>query len=240
MQDIRFTYKDDTRAITVHISRSKTDQLGVGCFMTLSVTDRKLCPVTATADYPTRINWNSKSGDSLFSETMRGRLHALTKWPVSCDGLETSRCGVRSIRSGGATACYVDGVPLGDIRRFGRWKSCVLHRYIHHDELMCHGLSRRIARTEGFLEQLKQTNSVTKALGIDESSERAEFRTGRDGWGAPVYPSFRTGGRRISDSESESGNIANWDIDAPPVGKSYHSVFTREVVETTTGNEPTP
>ena len=70
------------------------------------------------------------------------------------------------------------GVPLDDIRRFGRRKSIAFHRYIHHDALIYHGLSRHIARTEGFLEQLKQTNAAAKAARIDESEERAEFRTG--------------------------------------------------------------
>ena len=156
MNDIRFTYREGIRTVTAHISHSKTDQLGVGSFRTLSMTDKLLCPVAAAAYYLTRINWNSKSEEFLFSETTRGRLRALIKWSVSCDGLGTSRFGVHSLRSGGGTSCYVVGVPLGDIRRFGGWKSGVSHRYIHHDGLMYRGLSRHIARTEGFPDQQKK------------------------------------------------------------------------------------
>ena len=136
MEDIRFVYPENTRALAIHISHSKTDQLGVGSFRTLSMTDNVACPVAATAAYLTRINWDSKSDEFSFTETMRSRLHAIIKWSVSCNGLKTSRFGVRPLRSRGATSCYVAGVPLDDIRRFGRWKSCVFHRYIHHGEMM--------------------------------------------------------------------------------------------------------
>ena len=142
------------------------------------MTDSAVRPVASTADYLTRIEWKSQSEEFVFSESARHRLHALVKWSVSCNGLETSRFGVHSLRSGGATACYVAGVPLGDIRRFGRWKSCVFRRYIHHDELMYHGLSKYIARTEGFLDQLKQTNSVTKAVRVVEGEDPEVRRTG--------------------------------------------------------------
>ena len=91
-------------------------------------------------------------------------------------------------------------VPLDDIRRFGRWESCVFHRYIHHGEMMYHGLSRHIARTEWFLEQLRQTNSVTKAVRIDEDDDKRECRTGRR---EISRPTFRTGGNHTPSSDSE-------------------------------------
>ena len=257
MKDIRFTYHEGKRTATAHISHSKTDQLGVGSFRTLSMTDKLVCPVASTADYLTRINWNSKSEAFLFTETVRSRLHALIKWSVSCNGLRTVRFGVHSLRSGGATACYVAGVPLDDIRRFGRWKSCVFHMYIHHDELMYHGLSRHIARTEGFLEQLKQTNSVTKAVRRDEAEERREFRTGRS---RKEYARYRKGGNhtpssdidmeseeeetcRLNDtggklflSDIESGEE---EVDHITTSEQVFSVITREVTETSFELTPT-
>ena len=158
------------------------------------MTDSAVRPVASTADYLTRIEWKSQSEEFVFSESARHRLHALVKWSVSCNGLETSRFGVHSLRSGGATACYVAGVPLDDIRRFGRWKSCVFHRYIHHDELMYHNLSKYIARTEGFLDQLKQTNSATNAVRVVEGEGPETCRSGVEYRQQDAYGRFRTGG----------------------------------------------
>ena len=115
------------------------------------------------------------------------------KWSVSCNGLETIRFGAHSLRSGGATACYVAGVQLGDIRRFGGWKSCVFNRYIHHDELMYRNLSKYISRAEGFLDQLKQTNSVTKAVRAVEEDGGVNCRTGWEDTDRMKYEQYRTG-----------------------------------------------
>ena len=210
IKDARSTYKDDVRTITIHIPHSKTDQLGVGSFRTLCMTDLMLRPVTSTADYLTRIRWGSQSTEFSFSESMRGRLHDLAKLAASCNGLKTTRLGAHSLRSGGSTACYVAGVPLDDIRRFGRWGSCVSHRHIHHDEWMYHGLSRHIARTAGLLGQLSQTNSVNKSARAGESSGRTEFRTaGVATRSNERFGRFRTGGSTLFDSESDSGNMVS-------------------------------
>ena len=217
MQDARSAYKESVRTITIRISRSKTDQLGVGSFRTLSMADLGLCHVAATSDYLNWINWNGQPAEFLFSESMRGRLHALTKWAVSCNGLKTARFGVRSLRSGGATARYVSGVPLDDIRRFGRWKSCVFHIYIHRDELMYHGSSRHISRTEGFLGQLKQTNSATKAARADEESLGTDFRTGMVGHIESGFSYDFEPGSAIFESGNDSENIANRHCGTPRI-----------------------
>ena len=179
--------------------------------------DAVVCPVAATADYLTRIEWGGQSEEFVFSETARPRLHALIKWSVSCNGLETSRFGVHSLRSGGPTACYVAGVPLGDIRRFGRWESCVFNRYIHRDELMYHNLSKYISRTEGFLDQLKQTNSATKDVRVVEEDDGANCRTGWEDTGRNKYEQYRTGSLskrtpRKSKEPSSSSSVATREV----------------------------
>ena len=73
--------------------------------------------------------------------------------------------------------------------------------------MMHHGLSRHIARTEGFLDQINRTNTVTKAVRIDCVEERAEFRTGGE---KHMFPRYRTGGNHTPSTESEEGEaIAN-------------------------------
>ena len=105
---------------------------------------------------------------------------------------------------------------------------------------MRRGVSRHIARTVGFLGQIKQANSVTKAATLGESIEgRNSDLVGTGGRLYIIAPRLEPVGRIVFDSEIDSGNIASWDIYAPSIGKSYHSPPPREVVETTSGNEPT-
>ena len=183
------------------------------------MTDSAVCPVAATADYLTRLERKSQSGEFVFSDSARRRMNDSINRSVSCDGLKTSRFGAHSLRSGGATACYVAGAPLEEIRRFGRWESCVFRRYIHHDELMYRGMSKYIARTEGFLDQLRQTNSVTKAVRAAEGGDPDVYRTGVDIDGREKYEKYRTGGYAPSRQQRKRCH------------ESCSSVITRRVTE---------
>ena len=98
---------------------------------------------------------------------------------------------------------------------------------------MYHGLSRHIARTEVFSGQLNQANSVTKAVRLDESSERAEFRTGSvERETGSFYPKFMTGGCILFDPGSDPENRDYSPADYYPGERSRTSAVTREIVDT--------
>ena len=130
-------------------------------------------------------------------------------------------------------SCYVAGVPIDDIRRFGRWKSCVFSRYIHREELMYLGLIRHISRTDGFLDRTKQSNAATKSEMVDAESELTEFRTGGVRDSENRWVRFRTCGSTIFDSEGDSEDIGNrqWGNSASDV-ETNESAFSMEMVDT--------
>ena len=137
---------------------------------------------------------------------------------------------MHSIRSGFATSFYVAGSPTDDIRRFGRWKSCVFHRYIHHDELMYHGISKYIARTEGFPDQLKQADSVTKAFRVVEGGEFGARRTGSGAKRPNEYERFRTGWYEIPGKNRDEGPSAYASAVARKIeGKCFDTKTTRKL-----------
>ena len=101
---------------------------------------------------------------------------------------------------------------------------------------MYNGLCRHIARTEGFPDQLKQTNSATKAVRAAEEAGVADFRTsGRDHRvrspeGARARTKFRAGSI-FRDPESDRGRYEPGRTEGEMAQSNFTSSFTLDVRE---------
>ena len=123
---------------TIHIARSKTDQLRKGDEVVIARTGNPTCPVTTLERYmrKTGMQWedqrflfraicSSKTGESLresggisytcLREQFKKKLKEL--------GYAPEQFGLHSLRAGGATAAANAGVPDRNFKRHGRWKS---------------------------------------------------------------------------------------------------------------------
>ena len=65
---------------------------------------------------------------------------------------------------GGATSLFVSGVSLGDIRRFGRWRSATFHEYLRFDDLQYRRLSELMVNSASLTDQLRL--AADKEIGV--------------------------------------------------------------------------
>ena len=79
------------------------------------------------------------------------------------NGVFDQRIDTHSLRGGGATALYTQGVPLGVIQRWGRWQSLTFHQYLRHDASALNRLSETFVRSHGLLECLKLMTKMENA-----------------------------------------------------------------------------
>ena len=116
-----------TRQIHIQIRRSKTDQAGNGCQITLPANDRydELCPVRAVANYR---SVRSRGGGAFFcnfdrTPLTRQQFTSTLKRAVAFCGLPVSFYSLHSFRIGAATTAAMSGVPEVRIQTMGRWST---------------------------------------------------------------------------------------------------------------------
>ena len=73
-----------------------------------------------------------------------------------------ARIDTHSLRPGGATALYTQGVPIDIIQRWGRWKSLTSHQYLWHDATALNRLSEVATRSSGLIKSLRLMNTKPK------------------------------------------------------------------------------
>ena len=148
--------KDAEAVITLFSQKSKPGQMAVGCFRSLSETQWKICPIAAMIPWLNEINWGPKSRGEIPTDDISTRLSTLIKWTANAHGLPTDRFATHSLRSGGASAMFVAGVNIRDIKRFGRWSANTVEIYLFHDDTTYKGVGGRMVESTGLLQELKQ------------------------------------------------------------------------------------
>lgn len=124
--------------LEIFVESSKTDQLRDGAWVVIARTNTELCPVSMLARYMKAAAINGDPEKFLFRglvNTKMGarlrpsgnlsytRVRELVLEKLSLIGLDKSKFGLHSLRSGGASAAANAGVPDRWFKRHGRWKS---------------------------------------------------------------------------------------------------------------------
>jgi integrase len=126
--------------IKLFIERSKTDQFREGAWVVIAPTGRPTCPVNMLHQYLKCAGISDlQSNDFLFRPitylkssglfTLRkgkvsySRCREIFKEALESIGIDSSKFGLHSLRSGGASAAAERGVPDRLLLRQGRWKS---------------------------------------------------------------------------------------------------------------------
>ena len=118
--------------------------------------------------------WSAQSQEKLFPERIRTEVTALMKIIASGNGINPSRVGPRSLRSGGANAMFVAGYDIDVIKRWGRWKSSRFATYLWNDDKVLAGVGRGMMLATGLLPQLQRQS-------IDDRNKERRLSDGRAG-----------------------------------------------------------
>lgn len=125
---------------SIHIVKSKTDIYRNGADCIIARTDSDTCPVTMLEKYLNMANMNDSSDAFIFRSVslckkskvykLRGdnhlsytRCREIVLDMLSSIGLDKSKFGLHSLRSGGATAAANKGIADRLFKRHGRWRS---------------------------------------------------------------------------------------------------------------------
>lgn len=127
-----------TNHLEIFVESSKTDQFRDGAWVVIARTYTELCPVAMLSRYmhvaaitgdPEKYLFrglvNTKNGTRLrpSGSLSYTRVRELVLEKLSLMGLDKSKFGLHSLRSGGASAAANAGVPDRWFKRHGRWKS---------------------------------------------------------------------------------------------------------------------
>lgn len=149
---------DGCWAISLWIRGSKTDVLNLGERRVRQMLAEEspmveLCPVRAIAQWfqaeqavgrewqPEQFAFVGAGGKPLDAKDVAD---ALNQADVQVNGAARvkDRMGTHSLRSGGAVAMWVAGIPIDIIMREGRWKSMTFHRYLCSTEWEVKAIAR--------------------------------------------------------------------------------------------------
>ncbi|KAK3091197.1 hypothetical protein FSP39_017889 [Pinctada imbricata] len=127
--------------VTLYIVKSKTDKYKAGSTVCISKTGLSTCPVSMLSKYIEKANISPSSEEYLFRQltyfkkSESFRLRKVNK-PISYTrsreiillafesiGLDKSKFGLHSLRSGGATAAASAGINDRIFKKHGRWKT---------------------------------------------------------------------------------------------------------------------
>ncbi|XP_054831298.1 uncharacterized protein LOC129326975 [Eublepharis macularius] len=129
MQDLKFKGK----AAILRVRRSKTDQRGFGCEITLGpCAEQELCPVRALRLY---VQARGESPGVLFCHSDGRPLTKYQFWAVTGRalgklGFSGVRFATHSFRIGAASTAAAMGYPGPEIQKVGRWRSSAYRSYI--------------------------------------------------------------------------------------------------------------
>ena len=142
-KDVEIGVGDRKWNLTIYIYMSKTDPSQIGRFRTLVETETRVRPVRSMILYLNSFDWDCESDERLFAPDVEKRVRSVIKWSASPNGMSSKKFSAHSLRSGGATAMYVRGVSIGQIRRFGRRASDTFRRYLYRDNQVFRFISNR-------------------------------------------------------------------------------------------------
>ena len=141
--------------MAVFISSSKTDQEEIGAPRPLYESDSVVRHVKNMREWAERTQWNTNSDIPLFGTATLEKLRSAIKWDVLANQLPVERFSLHSLRIGGATCLFLQDVPLGDIRKYGRWKTTSANIYLYFDDVVFRNLGQKFVVGQGVLRQLQ-------------------------------------------------------------------------------------
>ena len=115
------------------------------------------------------------SEDMIFAPKLRTRLGVATKADAVENGIRDTEIHTRSLRAGGATELYTQGISIDIIQRCGRWRSLSSHAYFRRDSTALRGLSDVISRPIGLGELLRFVSNP-KVASFRGSKDDNQFR----------------------------------------------------------------
>ena len=169
-EDISVETQDGKKYLPIRTKQSKADIFKDGILRSLIEVDSVLCPLATFMAWK-RIafsEWNEKT--HVFGERLRGRVSAIMKIAALSNQVHDARIDTHSLRSGGATALYTQGVPLDIIQRRGRWKSLTFRQYLWHDATALNRLSDVFTRSAGLVKSLRLVNTKPKSVSFQHPS----------------------------------------------------------------------
>lgn len=123
-------------SVRLKVSRSKTDQLGLGSWVHLRAVQGEQCPVRLVTDY-LRIR---SPGSQFFVHQdgfplTRFQFASVFKKCLAAVGENPAEYGTHSFRIGAATEAVRAGLPEGEVMRIGRWQSRCYVGYVRPELL---------------------------------------------------------------------------------------------------------
>ena len=184
--DVTILTEEGQKYLLLCIRRSKTDVEGKGTFRSLFGNKSVICPLSTWESFlgTQRVPKNKKS--YIFDSGMINRIRSVIKWIASSMGLCPKFFAAHSLRSGGASTLFANGIALEEIKRFGRWVSDTFHVYLYGDTLNLRVLSSALATDSHLLDQIRTANDHRRDLmparqtnkKRKENQEEFSFRVG--------------------------------------------------------------
>ena len=154
-KDVSFGQDQHGSYVTVFIVSSKTDQSELGVSRSLYASGSLLCPVKNLKKWTQCINSDPESTLPLFGPATLEKLRGILKWAAHANHLPVGRFSLHSMRVGGATCLFLQGISLDDIRKYGRWKTTSANIYLYFDDVVFRPLGKRFVPGQGVLNQLQ-------------------------------------------------------------------------------------
>ena len=163
--------------LSILIRPSKTDQEKKGVTRSLMANTAELCPVQALDMLRKWYHPSKHPGNTPFFPTgIRAKLVHAMKWASAADGIPSAVVNTHSLRAGGATALFAEGLDWISIQRWGRWRSFIFHEYTWHDADRFLHFGERIASTSGVNKYLAE---VAPQQTLQPFDSMPDFHTGR-------------------------------------------------------------
>ena len=168
-EDIAADTQDGQLFLSIRINRSKTDVCRGGVLRSLIEIDSAICPLGAV------LLWDGMSYQSgneecpVFGLKLRGRVGSVMKMSALTNGSFGGRIDTHSLRSGGATALYTQGVPLGVTQRWGRRMSLTIRHRLWHDATALNKLSQVFAKSHALIHCLKLMNKHSRRASFQQT-----------------------------------------------------------------------
>ena len=117
-----------------------------------------LCPVRMFAKWIAAGRGNKTDDARVFTSGLRTRAIVLFRMAGTACGLDASRLGTHSMRSGGASAMFAAGYEVEVIKRRGRWLSSTFQQYLWRDQLIMSTIGRGMVPTTAARPVLSRNN----------------------------------------------------------------------------------
>ena len=101
------------------------------------------------------IKSDSESTEPIFGPYALEKLRSISKWAAHSNSLPVDRFSLHSMRIGGATCLFLQGIPLDDIRKYVRWKTNSVNIYLYFDDVVFRNMGKHFAHGQGVLNQLQ-------------------------------------------------------------------------------------